>query len=68
MTTTEAKDWGVYDIGEHSGDDVQIVPEEDIVEHTIDEDCVCGPTAQPVERPDGSIGWMYGHWAIDGRP
>ncbi|CAB4906089.1 unannotated protein [freshwater metagenome] len=45
---------------------VQVVPMEDLVEHAGD-DCVCGPTTEPVPREDGSIGWVVTHHSLDGR-
>lgn len=39
----------------------------DVIEHEISADCICGPTAVPVERPDGSVGWQYVHHSLDGR-
>lgn len=30
-------------------------------------DCPCGTTLEPVEGPDGSIGWLITHSALDGR-
>lgn len=42
--------------------------DEDVThEVTDDGDCPCGPEVQPVEREDGSIGWVYLHNALDGR-
>lgn len=43
-------------------------PSGDLIEHDLDEDCVCGPRIEPVKRDDGSIGWVYIHHALDGRP
>ena len=48
-------------------DDVHVVPLDDIVDHQPDEDCVCGPRAEPVPRADGSIAWMHVHHSLDGR-
>lgn len=39
----------------------------DLVEHEISEDCICGPTVEPVQREDGSYGWHFIHHALDGR-
>lgn len=48
---------------------VHVVPVADLVDHdaTGDTDCVCGPTAEAVFRPDGSCGWMHIHHSLDGR-
>ncbi len=39
----------------------------DLVQHEMTEDCVCGPTPEPVKREDGSMGWLYVHHSLDGR-
>lgn len=44
-----------------------VTPVDDLVEHEAREDCVCGPTTEPVVRGDGSIGWLHVHHSIDGR-
>jgi hypothetical protein len=44
-----------------------VVPGEDLIEHSANEECICGPTARPVQRDDGSYGWVYMHHALDGR-
>jgi hypothetical protein len=40
---------------------------DDAFHHEIDEDCPCGPTSQPVQREDGSVGWVIVHHSLDGR-
>jgi hypothetical protein len=47
-------------------DDVHVHPLGDLVEHEPD-DCVCGPTVEPVPRDDGSMGWCIIHHALDDR-
>ncbi|MET9222331.1 hypothetical protein ABZX65_26695 [Streptomyces sp. NPDC003300] len=45
-------------------------PVNDLIAHdtsTDDADCPCGPTVRPVERPDGSMGWLIVHASLDGR-
>lgn len=44
-----------------------VYPVNDLIEHTIDDDCVCGPTQYPARRDDGSIGWIVVHYSLDGR-
>jgi hypothetical protein len=44
-----------------------VVPRGDLVEHETSDDCPCGPTAQPVTRDDGSVGWVMLHHSLDGR-
>lgn len=46
---------------------MHVLPVDDLVEHTSTDDCVCGPQVVPVERPDGTIGWVTVHMALDGR-
>ena len=40
---------------------LHVMPVGDHVGHVPDDDCVCGPTLEPVERQDGSIGWLHVH-------
>jgi hypothetical protein len=47
--------------------DLHVVPVEDLIEHNITEDCPCGPRVEPVERDDGSYGWLHVHHSLDGR-
>lgn len=44
-------------------------PLNDVIEHDVDgqDACACGPLVEPVQRRDGSIGWVYTHHAVDGR-
>ena len=49
------------------GADVHVLPILDDVDHYENADCVCGPTTEPVERDDGSIGWVVTHHSLDGR-
>jgi hypothetical protein len=46
---------------------VHVTPCGDLVVHDLDEECVCGPTHHPVQRDDGSVGWMMVHHSLDGR-
>ena len=47
---------------------VHVFPVNDIIEHNTDtDDCVCGPTAEPVIADDGSCGWVIVHHSLDGR-
>lgn len=45
---------------------VHVVPVNDLIDHP-DDDCPCGPTIEPVEREDGSFGWVVVHHSLDGR-
>lgn len=46
-----------------------VVPVNDLIEHdtTGEQDCVCGPDVEPVERDDGSVAWLISHHSLDGR-
>ena len=45
-----------------------VVPTGDLVAHdTNTDECVCGPTPDPVFRGDGSCGWLLIHHSLDGR-
>lgn len=45
-----------------------VTPINDLIDHEeFSEDCVCGPTIEPVKRDDGSVGWVLTHHSLDGR-
>ena len=46
---------------------VHVVPVWDTIAHEPNDDCVCGPRTEPVERVDGSVGWLAVHHSADGR-
>lgn len=47
---------------------VHVFPLDDLIDHDLDGgDCPCGPTDIPVERDDGSFGWVVSHHSLDGR-
>jgi hypothetical protein len=51
-----------------NSDIVHVYPVEDLIEHVLEGDgCLCGVTVEPVEREDGSFGWLYSHHSLDGR-
>jgi hypothetical protein len=50
-----------------TADVVHVRPLADLIEHDLDDDCPCGPTAELVPRADESDGWMYTHHSLDGR-
>lgn len=39
----------------------------DLITHEVDADCPCLPHVVPIERDDGTIGWIVVHHAWDGR-
>lgn len=46
---------------------VHTIPVDDLIEHdTSGEGCVCGPTVERVESPNGD-GWLVVHHSLDGR-
>jgi hypothetical protein len=50
-------------------DAYHVVPVNDLIEHDSsgERDCICGPETVPVERDDGSMGWLVSHHSLDGR-
>ena len=48
-------------------DILHVLPVADLIEHPLNADCACGPTCEPIERDDGTIGSIYNHNALDGR-
>lgn len=48
-------------------DILHVIPLDDLIVHTEDDECACGPRAEPVERKDGSIWWVVVHHSLDGR-
>lgn len=57
-------DWNRLDIGHGT---VHLRPNHDLVDHTLDDECICHPTVEAVFRADGSNGWLYAHHSLDGR-
>jgi len=51
-------------------DVLHVIPVGDLVGHdtgTAEPDCACGPRVEPVQRDDGSMGWLIVHHSLDGR-
>lgn len=46
---------------------LHVIPLNDIIEHSDDEDCVCGPTTNFVNLPEGASGWVVVHHSLDHR-
>jgi len=44
-------------------DEMHLIPDNDLIEHTPDEDCICGPTEHDLDQ----VGKMYAHASLDGR-
>lgn len=47
---------------------MHVIPVNDQIEHEESDECACVPAQEPVEREDGSVGWVVVHHAWDGRP
>jgi hypothetical protein len=57
--------WSVlYDLADN---DVHVVPDDDLIGHQLDADCVCSPSPELVQRGDGGDGWVVVHHSLDGR-
>lgn len=50
-----------------AADTFHVVPVGDLIEHDISGECACGPANEPVQRDDGSMGWLAVHNSLDGR-
>lgn len=49
-----------------SGDTWHVYPVNDLIDHDIESDeCPCGPRVEPVERDDGTVGWVLVHHSLD---
>ncbi len=48
-------------------DEFHVTPSNDLIEHDLTDECICGPCTSPVPRDDGSMGWMIIHHSLDGR-
>lgn len=46
---------------------IHVLPVADLIQHDTDDDCPCGPRAEPVGRADGSMEWVAVHHSLDGR-
>jgi hypothetical protein len=46
---------------------VHVLPTNDVIQHTVEEPCPCGPTDEPVKRLDGSVSWLIVHHSVDNR-
>jgi len=54
----------VNDLPRH---ELHVIPGSDVIEHESCRDCVCRPTAEPYNRADGTIGWVYAHHPLQRR-
>jgi len=40
---------------------VHVIPVDDLIDHENSDECPCKPRTEPVERDDGSYGWVVVH-------
>jgi hypothetical protein len=45
---------------------VHVVPNGDLIEHELTDECPCGPASELRQTPDGD-GWLIIHDSLDGR-
>ncbi|MGE4114510.1 MAG: hypothetical protein AB7G36_10075 [Candidatus Nanopelagicales bacterium] len=57
--------WSIDWVPDH--DTSYVRPVGDLIDHAEYDDCPCGPTTEPVPRPDGTVGWVVTHHALDAR-
>lgn len=57
--------WTAVESDTHPGT-VHVIPDDDLIHHT-EHGCACGPRTEPVQRDDGSYGWLLTHHSLDGR-
>lgn len=55
-------DWLIY----HHPKDTHIIPDQDLIEHQPDSDCICGPTHRS-NTTTGELRWVVEHHSLDGR-
>lgn len=48
-------------------DTAHVIPFADTIDHQVTDACICGPTPEPVHRPNGSVGWLATHHSLDNR-
>ena len=46
---------------------MHVLPINDLIDHTDSENCICGPTIEPIQHGDGTIDWLVVHHSLDGR-
>lgn len=46
---------------------LHVYPLNDLIEHEIDRDCICGPECVPMKHDDGGIEYVYVHHSLDNR-
>ena len=64
----------LWDTQHISDDEAHVIPLGDYIDHSTETSvdgltdlCPCVPVTEPIEREDGSIGWLVHHRAADGR-
>lgn len=66
MSFVHDSGWEVF-ATDDTFDLVVLCPIDDLIEHEIDNDCICGVEMEPIKRKDGSVAWLEHHHALDGR-
>lgn len=51
----------------HGDGAVHVVPCDDVVDHDLTDECVCGPSPELVHSELNPEGWLYTHHSLDGR-
>lgn len=46
---------------------LHVLPVDDLIDHADSDDCICGPTIEPIQHDDGTIDWLVVHHSLDGR-
>lgn len=65
MQTRDTAGWVTLQV---TSDEVQVYPADDLIAHELNEDqCVCGPAVELIQRPGLRDVYMFTHQALDGR-
>lgn len=63
MEVVENAPWGCYE----SHDGVHVAPMMDMVDHELNENCVCIPSVEHLVANDSGDAYLYTHHSLDGR-
>lgn len=63
MIQPVATDWLYQWVTVGCQEQMHLTPEADLIEHDLDETCVCGPYVEHL----GDLDWLYMHASLDGR-
>lgn len=56
--------WGVFPLDDYTY--YHVIPLNDLIEHELTEDCICGPAVTMLAGAEGDC-WQISHPALDGR-